>query len=74
MLHASSQNVIGIPRFMSNPPVVLKEPMQLNRPNPEDFSLLEQATLHYLGFDHLDFQPTTARESFWWPVESAQPA
>lgn len=74
MLHASSQNVIGIPRFMSNPPVVLKEPMQLNRPNPEDFSLLEQATLHYLGFDRLDFQPTTARESFWWPVESAQPA
>ena len=74
MLHASSQNVIGIPRFMSNPPVVLKEPMQLNRPNPEDFSLLEQATLHYLGLGRLDFQPTTARESFWWPVESAQPA
>ncbi len=66
MLHASSQNVIGKPRFMSNPPVVLKEPMQLNRANPEEFSLLERATLHYLGHDRLDFQPTAPRESFWW--------
>jgi hypothetical protein len=66
MLHASSQNVIGKARFMSNPPVVLKEPMNLNRDNPDDFSLLERATLHYLGLERLDFQPTTARESFWW--------
>ncbi len=68
MLHASSQNVIGIPRFMSNPPVVLKEPMNLNRTNAEEFSLLERATLHYLGLDRLDFQPAAPRESFWWPV------
>jgi Phytanoyl-CoA dioxygenase (PhyH) len=66
MLHASSQNVIGRPRFMSNPPVVLKEPLQLNRANPEEFSLLERATLHYLGLERLDFQPTAPRESFWW--------
>jgi hypothetical protein len=66
MLHASSQNVIGKARFMSNPPVVLKEPMNLNRDNPDDFSLLERATLHYLGLERLDFQPTTVRESFWW--------
>ncbi len=68
MLHASSQNVIGIPRFMSNPPVVLKEPMNLNRANPEEFSLLERATLHYLGLERLDFQPARAREAAWWPV------
>lgn len=68
MLHASSQNVIGRPRFMSNPPVVLKEPMNLNRANPEEFSLLERATLHYLGLERLDFHPTAPRESFWWPV------
>jgi Phytanoyl-CoA dioxygenase (PhyH) len=68
MLHASSQNVIGRPRFMSNPPIVLKEPMNLNRDNPEEFSLLERATLHYLGLERLDFQPTAPRESFWWPV------
>ena len=67
MLHASSQNVIGRPRFMSNPPVVLREPMNLNRANPDDFSLLERATLHYLGLERLDFQPAAPRESFWHP-------
>jgi ectoine hydroxylase-related dioxygenase (phytanoyl-CoA dioxygenase family) len=66
MLHASSQNVIGKPRFMSNPPIVLKEPMNLNRENPEEFSLLEKATLHYLGLERLDFRPTAPREAFWW--------
>jgi hypothetical protein len=68
MLHASSQNVIGIPRFMSNPPIVLKEPMNLNRSNPAEFSLLERATLHYLGLERLDFQPKAARESYWQPL------
>ncbi len=68
MLHASSQNALRKPRFMSNPPVVLKEPMNLNRDNPEDFSLLERATLHYLGLERLDFRPTAPRESYWWPV------
>jgi hypothetical protein len=67
MLHASSQNVIRVPRFMSNPPVVLKEPMSLNRANPEDFSLLERATLHYLGLERLDFKPAGPREAAWWP-------
>jgi hypothetical protein len=66
MLHASSQNVLGVPRFMTNPPVVLKEPMNLNRERAEDFSLLERATLHYLGLERLDFQPTTEREANWW--------
>jgi ectoine hydroxylase-related dioxygenase (phytanoyl-CoA dioxygenase family) len=70
MLHASSQNVLRRARFMSNPPVVLKEPLNLNRPDPKDFSLLERATLHYLGVDHLDFQPAAARESQWWPVNA----
>lgn len=65
MLHASSQNSSGKPRFMSNPPIVLKEPMNLNRADPADFSLLEQATLHYLGLERLDFQPTQPRESYW---------
>ena len=74
MLHASSQNVTGIPRFMSNPPVVLKEPMNLNRENPDDFSLLERATLHYLSVDRLDFRPTAPRDSYWWPEGSAPPS
>ena len=66
MLHASSQNTIGKPRFMSNPPIVLKEPMQFNHANPEDFSLLERATLHYLGLERLDFQPAGPRDHVWW--------
>jgi hypothetical protein len=68
MLHASSQNVIGRPRFMTNPPVVLKEHMNFNRENPNDFSLLERASLHYLGLERLDFQPTHPREATWVPA------
>lgn len=66
ILHASSNNALKVPRFMSNPPVVLKEPMNLNRENPAEFSLLERATLHYLGVDRLDFRPTAPREGAWW--------
>ena len=73
MLHASSQNVLGMPRFMSNPPVVLQDPLNLNRPNPEDFSLLERATLHYLGVERLDFQPTAPRAAAWAPSHLARP-
>ena len=65
MLHASSNNHSGRPRFMSNPPMVLREPMQLNRPDPADFSPLERATLHALGTDSLAFSPTAPRESYW---------
>jgi hypothetical protein len=66
MLHASSQNVLGLPRFMSNPAIILKEPMNFNRENPEDFSLLERASLHYLGLERLDFRAQHAREAVWW--------
>ena len=62
MLHASSQNHSGKARFMTNPPVMLREPMNLNRDNPDDFSLLERATLRALGVDRYDFQPTGERE------------
>jgi hypothetical protein len=68
MLHASSQNVLGVPRFMTNPPIVLKEPMNLNRARPEDFSLLEKATLRYLELERLDFHPTAEREANLWTV------
>jgi hypothetical protein len=65
MLHASSQNHSGRPRFMSNPPVILKEHMNLNRGDAAGFSLLERTTLHALGVDRLDFRPTTPRRSDW---------
>lgn len=38
------------------------------RSAPKDFSLLKRTTLHYLGVDRLDFQPTAERESYWWEV------
>jgi phytanoyl-CoA dioxygenase PhyH len=71
MLHASSQNVLGQPRFMTNPPIVLKDPMNFDRERPQDFSLLERATLHYLGLERLDFKLSAPREANWWPVDAA---
>ncbi|WP_417310440.1 phytanoyl-CoA dioxygenase family protein [Devosia sp.] len=65
MLHTSSRNHSGKVRFMTNPPVVLKEPMNLNRDDPEEFSLIERATLHALGVERYDFQPTAPREERW---------
>ena len=38
MLHASSANHSGRPRVMSNPPVILKEPLRLDQ-NRSDLSL-----------------------------------
>ncbi|MEZ4557815.1 MAG: hypothetical protein R2854_15445 [Caldilineaceae bacterium] len=68
MLHASSNNHAGRVRFMTNPPVVLKEPLNFNRADPADFSLLERATLHALGMERYDFQPTAPREERWTVV------
>jgi hypothetical protein len=65
MLHASSNNHSSVVRFMTNPPVVLKEPMNFNRENPADFSLIELATLHGLGVDRYDFRPTAPRDEQW---------
>ena len=74
MLHASSNNVLGKPRFMTNPPILLKEPMCFNRARSQDFSLLEKATLHALDVERLDFKPTAPRRSYWWHVETAAAA
>jgi hypothetical protein len=63
VLHASSQNVSGKARFITNPPVNLKEPMQFNRPNPADLSPVERGVLRGLGVDSYDFKPTGERES-----------
>ncbi len=62
ILHASSQNLSGKPRFLTNPPVALKEPMHFNRPDPSDYSLVELAILRGLGVERLDFHPTAPRE------------
>ena len=62
-LHATSQNVLGIARIITNPPLALREPMNFNRSDPADFSLVEQAVLDGLGVDRLDFAPAAPRES-----------
>jgi len=69
MLHASSPNVLGTPRIVTNPPVWLKEPFNFHRANPDDYSLVERATLRALGVDYLDFQPAAPREGVWWPMK-----
>lgn len=56
MLHASSQNVLGIPRFMTNPPITLAAPMEFNRADADSFSPIELAVLNGLGVERLDFQ------------------
>ena len=67
MLHASSPNHSGKVRFITNPPVILKEPLNLNRANKDEFSLLELATLNALGLERLDFKPTHPREDSFLP-------
>lgn len=61
MLHAFSRNEIRSPRFIINPPIALKEPMNFNRDNPEEYSPVERAVLNGLGVERLDFRPTSPR-------------
>lgn len=35
--HSASKNHRRIPRFITNPPVTLKEPLNLNRDNPDQY-------------------------------------
>ncbi|MCA9882710.1 MAG: phytanoyl-CoA dioxygenase family protein [Anaerolineae bacterium] len=64
MLHASSQNHSGKARFITNPPVALKEPMNFNRDDPADYSPVELAVLNALGVDRLDYQLEGERRRF----------
>jgi phytanoyl-CoA dioxygenase PhyH len=61
-LHATSQNVLGVARFITNPALALREPMNFHRPDPDGFSLVERAVLAGLGVDRLDFAPAAPRE------------
>ena len=62
VLHAASQNPSGRPRFITNPCISLKEPLDFNRQDPADFSPIEQAVLKGLGVERLDYQITGARK------------
>jgi hypothetical protein len=58
-LHATSQNVLGVPRFITNPPLALREPMRFDPPT----SPVERAVLRGLGVERLDFVPVAPREN-----------
>ena len=62
ILHSASRNPSGRARFITNPPVALREPMDFNRDDPEDFSPVERAVLSGLGRERLDFKPSAPRE------------
>jgi hypothetical protein len=53
MLHSASRNALRIPRIITNPPVLLKEPFNCDRENPDDYSVVEKKTLNALGVDNL---------------------
>jgi hypothetical protein len=61
-LHATSQNVLGVPRFITNPPLALREPMRFDPP-VSPVSPVERAVLRGLGVDRLDFVPAAPREN-----------
>lgn len=53
MLHSASRNALRIPRIITNPPVLLKEPFNFDRENPDDYSIVERKALSALGVDRL---------------------
>jgi hypothetical protein len=53
MLHSASRNALRIPRIITNPPVLLKQPFNFDRQNPDDYSLVERKTLKELGVESL---------------------
>jgi hypothetical protein len=59
ILHAKAQNVLRVPRFITNPPAHLLEPMRFDRDDP---SLVERAVLRGLGVDRYSFVPGGPRE------------
>lgn len=63
VLHAKAQNVLRIPRAITNPPIKLREPMRFDRPDPAAHSLVELAILRGLGVESYSFRPTAPREA-----------
>jgi hypothetical protein len=62
VLHSFSQNHRGVPRFITNINIDLAEPMNFNRNDGSEYSLVEQAVLRALDVERLHFEPTAPRE------------
>lgn len=53
MLHSASNNMLRIPRIITNPPVSLNEPFNFDREDESQYSSVENKTLRELGVDRL---------------------
>jgi hypothetical protein len=62
VLHAVSQNVRGTARLITNPPLTLTAPMQFDRPDSADLSIVERGVLRGLGAPSYRFEPAGPRE------------
>jgi hypothetical protein len=62
MIHSHSHNPSGRPRFITNPPVALREPMRFDRTPFEAHSPVEMAVLKALGVEQHTFEQTTPSE------------
>jgi hypothetical protein len=56
MLHSESRNIFERPRFFTVRGLDLRAPMNFNRKDKKDFSLVETAVLNALGVERLDFK------------------
>jgi hypothetical protein len=72
VLHAKSQNVLRVPRVITNPPLTLAEPLRFDRADPNDHSPVERAVLRALGTTRFPFTPTGPREPIVPPRIAAQ--
>lgn len=62
LLHSASRNATRAQRIISNPVSRLQAPMNFNRADASDFSLVERAILGGLGVEKFDFVPIGSRE------------
>jgi hypothetical protein len=63
MLHSQSVNASQRARFIVNPPVKLREPMNFARERAADHSPVERAVLRALGVERYEFAPAQPREA-----------
>ena len=49
MLHSASNNMLRIPRIITNPPVSLREPFNFDREDASQYSVVEKKTMKELG-------------------------
>ncbi|GIJ45329.1 hypothetical protein Val02_22150 [Virgisporangium aliadipatigenens] len=72
VLHAKSQNVLRLPRIITNPPLTLAEPMRFDRSDPNDHSLVERAVLQALDVPRFPFTPAAERQELVPPRVAIQ--